>query len=137
MAHYPWGYGQRYVKYDIMGVKSLTAGLPDNYNDFSHSMDNAANGHYFLRVASSNYKRPDGKNVRTVRDVIAEVDQNGVVVDEWRLFDILDPYRDVIMKTLDQGAVCPEYRRQPVRPYVERRRSGGAGLLRQIRGYRG
>ncbi|MDI5811331.1 aryl-sulfate sulfotransferase, partial [Salmonella enterica subsp. enterica serovar Anatum] len=42
---------------------------------------------------------------RTVRDVIAEVDQNGVVVDEWRLFDILDPYRDVIMKTLDQGAV--------------------------------
>ncbi|MDI8083831.1 aryl-sulfate sulfotransferase, partial [Salmonella enterica subsp. enterica serovar Kentucky] len=42
---------------------------------------------YFLRVASSNYKRPDGKNVRTVRDVIAEVDQNGVVVDEWRLFD--------------------------------------------------
>lgn len=41
-----------------------------------------------------------------MRDVIAEVDQNGVVVDEWRLFDILDPYRDVIMKTLDQGAVC-------------------------------
>ncbi len=39
-------------------------------------MDNAANGHYFLRVASSNYKRPDGKNVRTKKcDVIAEVDR--------------------------------------------------------------
>lgn len=101
-----WGYGQRYVKYDIMGREIFNRRLPDNYNDFSHSMDNAPNGHYFLRVASSNYKRPDGKNVRTVRDVIAEVDQNGVVVDEWRLFDILDPYRDVIMKTLDQGAVC-------------------------------
>ncbi|WP_348254062.1 aryl-sulfate sulfotransferase, partial [Salmonella enterica] len=66
----------------------------------------AANGQYFLRVARSNYKRPDVKNVRTVRDVIAEVDQNGVVVDEWRMFDILNPYRDVILKTIDQGAVC-------------------------------
>lgn len=101
-----WGYGQRYVKYDIMGREIFNRRLPDNYNDFSHSMDNAANGHYFLRVASSDYKRLDGKNVRTVRDVIAEVDQNGVVVDEWRLFDILDPWRDVVMKTLDQGAVC-------------------------------
>lgn len=89
-----------------MGREIFNRRLPDNYNDFSHSMDNAANGHYFLRVASSNHKRADGKNVRTVRDVIAEVDQNGVVVDEWRLFDILDPYRDVVMKTLDQGAVC-------------------------------
>ena len=50
-------------------------------------------GHYFLRVSSSNWKRADGKNVRTVRDVIAEVDQNGNVVDEWRLAEILDPYR--------------------------------------------
>ncbi len=40
-----------------------------------------------------------------MRDVIAEVDQNGVVVDEWRLFDNLDHYRYVIMKTVDQGAV--------------------------------
>ena len=28
------------------------------------------------------------------------------MVDEWRLFDILDPYRDVNIKALDQGAVC-------------------------------
>ena len=69
-------------------------------------MDDAQNGHYFLRVASSNYLRDDGKHVRTVRDMIAEVDKNGVVVEEWRLADILDPYRDNVLKVLDQGAVC-------------------------------
>ena len=101
-----WGYGQRYVKYDIMGREVFNRRLPLRFNDFSHSMDDAQNGHYLLRVASSNYKRLDGKNVHTVRDVIAEVDQNGRVVDEWRLMDILDPYRDNVMKVLDQGAVC-------------------------------
>lgn len=101
-----WGYGQRYAKYDIMGRKIFNRRLPLDYNDFSHFMFNDPNGHYFLRVASSNYKRPDGKNVRTVRDVIVEVDANGEVVDDWRLYDILDPYRDVVLKVLDQGAVC-------------------------------
>lgn len=42
----------------------------------------------------------------TVRDVVIEVDQNGGVVDEWRLMEILDPYRDTVLKVLDQGAVC-------------------------------
>lgn len=101
-----WGYGQRYVKYDIMGREVFNRLLPMRYNDYSHSMDDAQNGHYFLRVASSNYKRDDGKNVRTVRDVIAEVNENGEVIDEWRLPDILDPYRDNVLKVLDQGAVC-------------------------------
>ncbi|CFR04978.1 Arylsulfotransferase (ASST) [Yersinia frederiksenii] len=101
-----WGFGQRYVKYDIMGREVFNRRLPGNYNDYSHSMDNSPNGNYFLRVASSNYKRPDGKNVRTVRDVIIEIDVNGNVVDEWRLFEILDPYRDINLKVLDQGAVC-------------------------------
>ena len=41
-----------------------------------------------------------------MRDVIVEVDGNGQVVDEWRLWEILDPYRDNVMKVLDQGAVC-------------------------------
>lgn len=54
----------------------------------------------------ANVKRPDGKNMRSVRDVIVEVDNNGNVVDEWRLFEILDPYRANIIKVLDQGAVC-------------------------------
>ena len=101
-----WGYGQRYVKYDVMGREVFNRRLPLRFNDFSHSMDDAQNGHYFLRVSSSNYKRADGKNVHTVRDVIAEVDANGKVVDEWRLMDILDPYRDNVLKVLDQGAVC-------------------------------
>ncbi len=105
-----WGFGQRYVKYDIMGREIFNRRLPVGYNDFSHFMYPAtagkARGHFFLRVASSNYKRPDGKNVRTVRDVILEVDENGKVIDEWRLFEILDPYRDTNVKVLDQGAVC-------------------------------
>lgn len=66
----------------------------------------AQNGHYFLRVASSNLKRSDGRHVRTVRDMIIEVDCDGNVIDEWRLWDILDPYRDTAIKALDQGAVC-------------------------------
>ena len=103
---FTWGYGQRYVKYDLMGREIFNRRLPLNYADFSHALDAAQNGHYFLRVASSNLKLPNGKNVRTVRDVIAEVDESGYVVDEWRLFDILDPYRSDVIKALDQGAVC-------------------------------
>ena len=102
-----WGYGQRYVKYDIMGKEIFNRQLPAGYNDFSHSFDVSPTGKYFLRVASSNQKRLDGKNVRTVRDVIIEVDpQSGKVLDEWKLYTILDPYRDINMKVLDQGAVC-------------------------------
>lgn len=101
-----WGYGQRYVKYDIMGREIWNRELPAGYVDFSHSMDDSPNGHYFLRTANANLKRHDGKNVRTVRDVIVEVDQNGQVVDDWKLYEILDPYRDNVLKVLDQGAVC-------------------------------
>ena len=101
-----WGFGQRYVKYDILGRQIYDRRLPASYNDISHSVDVAQNGHTFLRVASNDLRRADNKRVRTVRDVIAEVDENGKVVDEWRLFDILDPYRDNVIKTLDQGAVC-------------------------------
>ena len=101
-----WGYGQRYVKYDAMGREVFNRQIPLAYNDVSHSVDNMKNGHFLLRVGSSNMKRLDGKNVRTVRDVIAEVDANGNVVDDWKLYDILDPYRDIVFKALDQGAVC-------------------------------
>ncbi|MBK1964800.1 aryl-sulfate sulfotransferase [Campylobacter novaezeelandiae] len=101
-----WGFGQRYVKYDVMGREIFNRTLPSSYIDFSHAMDNMQNGHYLLRVASANVKRADGKNVRSVRDVVIEVDQNGNVVDDWRLYDILDPYRSTIIKALDQGAVC-------------------------------
>lgn len=53
-----WGYGQHYVKYDIMGRKIWNRRLPFAYSDFSHSLDAAQNGHYFLRVSSSNLNRP-------------------------------------------------------------------------------
>ena len=101
-----FGYGQRYAKYDLMGRKIWNRRLPNAYADFSHALDPAQNGHYFLRVSSADLRRADEKRVHTVRDVIIEVDQNGTVVDEWRLFDILDPYRSDVIKALDQGAVC-------------------------------
>ena len=44
-------------------------------------------------ISSANTLRPDGKHVRNV-------------VDDWRLYKILDPYRSTIIKTLDQSAVC-------------------------------
>ena len=103
---FTWGYGQRYVKYDLMGREIFNRQLPDGYADFSHAMDPMQNGNYLVRVASSDHVRPDGKHVHTVRDVIIEVDQNGTVVDEWALWDILDPYRNNVLKALDQGAVC-------------------------------
>ena len=105
-GHLVWGYGQRWAKYDILGRPAFNHRLPANYNDFSHQLKPSKDGNYLIRVASANVKRADGKNVRTVRDVIIEVDQAGIVQDEWRLFDILDAYRDNILKTLDQGAVC-------------------------------
>ena len=101
-----WGYGSTYVKYDIMGRKAFNRRLPAGYSDFSHSLDPMPNGHYLLRVASADLRRLDQKRVRTVRDMIIEVDAGGRVVDEWRLFDILDPYRSNVIKALDQGAVC-------------------------------
>ncbi len=101
-----WGYGQRYAKYDLMGREIHNRRLPPGYADFSHAMHNMPNGHQLIRVASTDERRPDGKRVHTVRDIIIEVDQNGQVVDEWKLYDILDPYRDNVMKVLDQGAVC-------------------------------
>ncbi len=101
-----WGFGQRYVKYDIMGREIFDRRLPASYADYSHGLDLAQNGHIFLRVASNDYRRADDKRVHTVRDIIAEVDQSGRVVDEFKLFDILDPYRDNVIKVLDQGAVC-------------------------------
>lgn len=103
---FTWGYGQRYVKYDIMGREVWNRKLPMAYNDYSHSMDPMQNGNYLLRVASSDKKLANGKHVRTVRDVIVEVDESGKVVDEWRLWEILDAYRDNVLKVLDQGAVC-------------------------------
>ena len=101
-----FGYGQRYAKYDLMGREIFNRRLPANYSDFSHAMAPAPDGRYFVRVASADLRRADATRVRTVRDVVIEVDQNGNVLDEWRLFDILDPQRNIVLKSIDQGAVC-------------------------------
>ena len=57
-------------------------------------------------MAAFDYRRPDNKRVHTVRDVIVEVDKDGYVIDDWRLPEILDPYRSNVIQALDQGAVC-------------------------------
>mgnify|MGYP003070684557 CR=1 FL=1 len=101
-----FGYGQRYAKYDMLGREIYNRRLPMGYADYSHAIDGAENGHTFLRVSSSDHRRPDGKRVHTVRDVIIEVNEAGEVVDDWNLNNILDPYRSTVIKTLDQGAVC-------------------------------
>ena len=72
-----WGFGQRYVKYDLMGREIFNRRLPSGYSDFSHSFDNAQNGNSLLRVAAFDYRRADNKRVHTVRDVIVEIDPNG------------------------------------------------------------
>lgn len=103
---FTWGYGQRYVKYDILGRRIWNRLLPEGYDDFSHALEPMENGHYLIRVSDANYRRADGRNVRTVRDVLIEVNEAGEVVDDWNLNNILDPYRSTVIKTLDQGAVC-------------------------------
>lgn len=101
-----FGYGQRYAKYDLMGREIFNRRLPVNYADFSHALKPEPNGSYLLRVSSADLRRADGTRVHTVRDVVVEVDKDGNVTDEWRLFDILDPQRNVVLKSIDQGAVC-------------------------------
>ncbi len=101
-----WGTSQAYYKYDFMGREIFNRSLPKSYIDFSHHMEETSKGTYLLRVASADYKRKDEKNIRTVRDVIVELDKEGNVVDEWKIMEILDPYRDNNLLAMDQGAVC-------------------------------
>ena len=101
-----FGYGQRYAKYDMLGRELFNRRLPLGYADYSHALDQAQNGHTFLRVSSSDLRRHDNKRVHTVRDLIVEMDADGNVADEFKLWEILDPYRDNVLKALDQGAVC-------------------------------
>ncbi len=61
MAHSSWGYGQRYVKYDIMGREILNRRLPDTITIFHTSRDVTRPTVTASCVASPNYKRPDVK----------------------------------------------------------------------------
>lgn len=100
-----WGQGQRYFKHDLLGRPVWERRLPGKFADFSHEIRQTAKGTYLLRVGSSDYRRDDGKQVRSVRDQIIELDESGEVVDFWDLGRILDPYRAELLHTLGKAAV--------------------------------
>ncbi|SDG90165.1 Arylsulfotransferase (ASST) [Pseudomonas flavescens] len=100
-----WGQGQRYFKHDLLGRPVWERRLPGKFADFSHEIRQTAKGTYLLRVGSSDYRRDDGKQVRSVRDQIIELDESGEVVDFWDLGRILDPYRAQLLHTLGKAAV--------------------------------
>lgn len=52
----------------------------------------------------------DSKHVRTVCDTIIEVDEDGNVVDDWRLYEILDPYRSTIYQNFRSKCSVFKYR---------------------------
>ncbi|MFQ6370670.1 aryl-sulfate sulfotransferase [Shewanella sp. YIC-542] len=97
--------GQRYGTFNLLGQIDAKR-LPRGYQDASHENNVMPNGHYLVRAAKSNFKNRQGDMVRTVRDQILELDKDGNLVDVWNLAEILDPYRDALLKALDMGAVC-------------------------------
>lgn len=101
-----WVMSQSYMKFDLLGRQIWRRNLPFKFSDASHAIWPTGKGTYLIRVAASNYLRRDGKHVHTLRDHIIEVNQAGEVIDMWDLNAILDPYRDNLLKALDQGAVC-------------------------------
>jgi hypothetical protein len=104
-----WGQGQRYFKYDLLGRPLWARALPAKFADFSHEIRETGKGSYLLRVGTSDYRRSDGKQVRSVRDHILEVDAAGEVLDFWDLGSILDPYRAELLHTLGKAAaLLPE-----------------------------
>lgn len=100
-----WGQGQTYSKFDLLGRRIWQRNLPDKFADFSHEIRETGNGTYLLRVGTSDYRRPDGKRVRSIRDHIIEVDEAGDVLDFWDLNQILDPYRGELLETLGKAAI--------------------------------
>lgn len=100
-----WGQGQTYSKFDLLGRRIWQRNLPDKFADFSHEIRETANGTYLLRVGTSDYRRPDGKRVRSIRDHIIEVNEAGDVLDFWDLNQILDPYRGDLLETLGKAAI--------------------------------
>ncbi|WOT03598.1 aryl-sulfate sulfotransferase [Shewanella youngdeokensis] len=101
-----WGKGQHLFRMDMFGKMVWNWELPRGYIDFSHEIQSMNNGHFLVRAAKANYLRPDGKRIHTVRDHILELDETGKLVDVWDLNNILDNQRDVVLKSLDRGAVC-------------------------------
>ena len=97
----------------------------------------AQNGHYFLRVASSDHVRPDGKHVRTVRDVIIEVDPNGPGrrrMASLRTFSTRTA--TTFSRSLDQGAVCLNIDARQAGKTLSAEELAEAGPERQVRRHR-
>ncbi|WP_238786872.1 aryl-sulfate sulfotransferase [Ferrimonas lipolytica] len=101
-----WVQGQTWKHMTVMGRMISEHHLPGEFIDATHEALEGANGNFFIRVASKDYKAPNGKLVNTIRDQIIEVDPNGKLVDHWDLADILDPNREAALLSLDAGAVC-------------------------------
>ncbi|MTI16131.1 aryl-sulfate sulfotransferase [Rhodobacteraceae bacterium RKSG542] len=104
-GEYTFVNGQNWGYFDLLGrVKEYD--LPRGYADASHEARPMPNGHVLVRASKQYYVNPEGDTVHTVRDFILELDQRGNLVDVWSLPDILDPYRDDLLKALNLGAVC-------------------------------
>ena len=101
-----WVMSQSYMKYDLLGREIWNRPLSRKFSDASHAIWPTGKDTYLIRAAAADYLRRDGKHVHTVRDHILEVNQAGDVIDVWDLNAIMDPYRDNLLKALDQGAVC-------------------------------
>lgn len=129
-----WGMGQAYLKYDLMGQKVFNRNLPKGYIDFSHHMEETSKGTYLLRVGSADYKRKDNKNIRSIRDVIIELDKDGNLLDEWKIMEILDPYRDNNLLAMDQGAVCLNLSEKGAGHTMTKEEMEGDALLADITG---
>ncbi len=97
---------QRYMRYDILGRKVFDRRLPRGFIDAGHEISERPNGNIIIRVGKKDYLREDGKMVHTLKDHIVEMDSTGQVVHIWDLAKSMDPYRDVLLKALDQRAVC-------------------------------
>ncbi|MGI2261363.1 aryl-sulfate sulfotransferase [Shewanella sp. GXUN23E] len=97
--------GQRYGTFNLLGQFDAKR-LPRGYIDASHEHNLMPNGHSLIRAAKANYINQEGDKVHTVRDHILQIDEKGNLIDVWNLGEILDPYRDSLLKALDIGAVC-------------------------------
>lgn len=98
--------GQTFGEMDMLGKVMYEHEFPRGFIDGSHAAKETTKGTVLVRAAKANYHRPDGSVVHTVRDHILEVAKDGKAVDVWDLNEILDPYRDVLMLGMDNGAVC-------------------------------
>jgi arylsulfate sulfotransferase len=69
-----------------------------------------------------------------VRDVIIELDKDGNLLDEWKIMEILDPYRDSNLLAMDQGAVCLNLSEEHAGHAMTKEEMEGNALIADITG---